>query len=236
MYLADETFKRTRGSGINNYYKTSDYGPRESFNANGTITSTFHFGTDYGTHGNNWELYALEDGVVMLSGIMSNNTKCVVVNYPRIKKQLEYNHLSTISVLKGDIVKQGTLLGRTGMTGPATGVHLHLGVIDTVIGKYEDPEKYNYVKENTPNPPPSGSFLGPKGWFGYGDYSPNIAKIAEFMYRVFPLYTSKDALGDWYGPNLKASIAEFQRRTGLEADGNVGPITLAELKKYGFQE
>ena len=235
MKLADVTFKRSRGTGKENYYKTSDYGPRESFIVNGTVTSTFHFGTDYGTHGNTWLIYALEDGTVTSSGIMSNGNKCVIVDYPRIKKRLEYHHLSSISVVKGTKVKEGSILGRVGMTGPATGIHLHLGVIDTTIGKYEDPEKYNYIGGNNPNLP-SNNFLGSKGWFGYGDYSPNIGKIAEFMYRMFPLYTSKDALGDWYGPNIKASITEFQRRTGLESDGNVGPLTFAELKKYGFKE
>ena len=49
------------------------------------------------------------------------------------------------------------------------------------------------------------------------------------MYLTFPAYTSKNALGD------QASIKEFQKRTGLEQDGCVGPITLKMLVKYGFK-
>lgn len=88
------------------------------------------------------------------------------------------------------------------------------------------------VKEPTP---PSGDFFPPKGYFSLGDTSPNVGKIASFMRRVFPAYTSASALGNYYGKHIQASIKEFQRRTGLEADGCVGPKTLAKLKQYGFK-
>ena len=77
-------------------------------------------------------------------------------------------------------------------------------------------------------------FFDKNGWFGYGDTHENIGKIAEFMYKTFPKYTSKKALGNYYGKYIMASIKEFQRRTGLEADGNVDAITLAKLKEFGF--
>lgn len=89
--------------------------------------------------------------------------------------------------------------------------------------------------EPTPKPTPSGSFFPPKGYFSEGDTSPNVGKIALFMRRVFPVYTSPKALGNYYGPYIKASIKEFQKRTRLEADGCVGPKTLAKLKQYGFK-
>ena len=63
----------------------------------------------------------------------------------------------------------------------------------------------------------------------------NIGKIDDFMYRVFPKYTSKKALGNYYGEYIESSIREFQKRTGLESDGCVGQLTLNELKKYGFK-
>lgn len=88
----------------------------------------------------------------------------------------------------------------------------------------------------TPTPQPIDPFLAPKGYFSLGDTSPNIGKIASFMYRVFPLYTNKKALGDYYGPYIRASITEFQRRTGLNPDGIVGTMTLNKLKEYGFKE
>lgn len=83
---------------------------------------------------------------------------------------------------------------------------------------------------------PKPSFFPAKGYFSLGDTHPNVGKIADFMYRVFPAYTNKKALGNYYGKYIQASIKEFQRRTGLVADGSVGQITLAKLKQYGFKE
>ena len=82
----------------------------------------------------------------------------------------------------------------------------------------------------------NANFLGERGYLKYGDQGPNIGKIAAFMYRDFPAYTSKLALGNYYGKYLTKSIKEFQKRTGLVSDGCIGPITLAKLKIYGFVE
>lgn len=87
----------------------------------------------------------------------------------------------------------------------------------------------------TPQPTPTPSFLPARGYFKRGDVSKNIGKIASFMRKTFPRYTKKAALGNLYGPNLIASIKEFQRRTGLVADGFIGPLTLAKLKAFGFK-
>ena len=80
------------------------------------------------------------------------------------------------------------------------------------------------------------NFLGSKGYISFGDSGDNVSKIASFMRKTFPAYTSSKALGSYYGKCIKASITEFQKRTGLLADGNIGPITLAKLKEYGFEE
>lgn len=41
----------------------------------------------------------------------------------------QYNHLNTVSVKRGQIVERGQYLGGAGMTGSATGVHLHFNTI-----------------------------------------------------------------------------------------------------------
>lgn len=105
--------------------------------------------------------------------------------------------------------------------------------IDMIKAKLEGTS--NEVKTNA-------NFLGNKGYFSLGDNHENIGKIAEFMRKVFPSYTSEKALGNYYGPYIKASIMEFQKRAkkegnyNAEIDGNCGPITLQALKKYGFKE
>ncbi len=97
----------------------------------------------------------------------------------------------------------------------------------------------NKINKSTTNtetkPATTKSFFPKKGYFGLGDTHENVGKIASFMYKTFPAYTKKEALGNYYGKNLQASIKEFQKRTKLEVDGCVGPITLKELKKYGFK-
>lgn len=92
----------------------------------------------------------------------------------------------------------------------------------------------NGVKEE--KQPVGDSFFPAKGYFSLGDTHANIGKIADFMYKVFPAYTNKKALGNYYGKYIQASIKEFQRRTGIVKDGIVGQQTLAELEKYGFKK
>lgn len=91
------------------------------------------------------------------------------------------------------------------------------------------------VPEQKKEEPKKESFLPKRGYFKLGDISSNVGKIATFMYKTFPTYTKKSALGNLFGKNLQSAIKEFQRRTGLEADGCVGPKTLAKLEKHGFK-
>ena len=92
-----------------------------------------------------------------------------------------------------------------------------------------------YVKRaSTATNTSSSSFLPARGYIKLGDKSENISKLATFMRKTFPSYTPSKALGNLYGPNLMASIKEFQRRVGLKPDGMVGPLTLAKLVQYGF--
>ncbi len=81
----------------------------------------------------------------------------------------------------------------------------------------------------------SSTFLPSRGWWQEGDKDPRIGKLADFMYKNFPKYTSKKALGNYFGPNLRRSIVELQRRCGLYPDGCVGAKTYAKLKNYGFK-
>lgn len=88
----------------------------------------------------------------------------------------------------------------------------------------------------TPTPTPKDKFLPAKGYWGPGDNDKRVGQIASFMRRVFPAYTSAKALGPYYGPYLKSSILQFQKRTGMsrvDCDGCVGPLTLAKLRSYG---
>ena len=103
-------------------------------------------------------------------------------------------------------------------------------IVNPAIGKVTAPEKAEK------------DFFGGLKYFKDGDIHENIGKIAKFMRKTFPAYTSEKALGNLYGPYIKASIKEFQKRAKAEGnydstiDGYTGPITLASLKLYGFKE
>lgn len=124
------------------HYITSPYGRREVINTSAGSTSSFHYGTDYGTNGLKIAQYAIENGTILDCGRASDGANYIWVKYPRINKKFLHYHLDSIKVSDGQSVSKGTLLGYTGMTGKATGIHLHLGVVDLTTGDYEDPEVY----------------------------------------------------------------------------------------------
>lgn len=224
MKLAKRIFRR------DDYYITSNFGKRDVISTGAGNTSSFHYGVDYGTNGEKWPQYALEDGKVISCGndsAANGYAKFVWVKYPRLGIKLLHYHLDDINVVIGQKVTKNTILGSTGKTGKATGIHLHLGMKYLNNNAYVDPEMYDYKEPNT--------FLHKRGYFKYLDYHKNIGKIAAFMYKTFPSYTKKSALGNLYGNNLKKAIVEFQRRSELVPDGFIGPITLEELEKYGFK-
>lgn len=158
------------------YYITSGWGPRR-YKLNGQWVEDFHDGIDYGTNGEKWTQYAIEDGYVVSCGVDANygNAKYVWVAYPRIGKKFLHYHLDSIAVEKGQKVKEGTKLGKTGMTGYATGIHLHLGMKDINGGEYQNAEEYDYqppAKVVDPFEGISDEELAKKVWageFGNGD-------------------------------------------------------------------
>ena len=166
----------------------------------------------------------------------------------------------------GSIVKMGSLICEEGIDGAtANHLHMVCGNADKSLGdgliqnsngKWVSkgwcmkPEEVMFIDKTftnilstndltfkeKPKEERTTSFLGSKGYLTLGDSGDNVSKIASFMRKTFPVYTSSKALGSYYGKYIKASITEFQKRTGLVADGNIGPITLAKLKEYGFEE
>lgn len=216
------------------HYVTSKFGKRAVLNTSAGNTAPMHRGTDYGTNGKKIAQYAIEDGSILSCGKASDGALYVWVSYPRLKVKMLHYHLDSIKVKAGQIVNKDTLLGYTGKTGKATGIHLHLGVKRLSGGDYIDPEKWS--KNEYTAPPKAESFFPARGYFKKGDVSPNVAKIAAFMYNYFPAYTKKEALGNVYGANLIAAVKEFQKRSGLKVDGYFGKLTLAALEKHGFKK
>jgi len=70
---------------------------------------------------------ATADGVVISAGWNGGYGRCVIIDHGN-GYQTWYGHLSKIDVLEGAEIRQGETLGLVGMTGRATGPHLHYEV------------------------------------------------------------------------------------------------------------
>ncbi len=136
--LITKIFKR------NDWYVTSPFGKRNPIKTKNGTSSNFHTGCDYGTNGEKWPQYAIENGEVLSCGVAKDGAKYIWINYPRINKKLLHYHLDSICVKKGQKVYEGLLIGYTGSTGKATGIHLHLGMKNSGGGDYENPHSYDY--------------------------------------------------------------------------------------------
>lgn len=126
---------------LDNIYITQPFG-NTAFAAAGAYNGNGHPGVDFrasvGT-----PVKAVLAGIVSNVESLENVSGCGYGRWVLIKHDngLEtlYAHLSIVSVVKGQRVQTGTLLGYSGQTGYATGPHLHLGLFapnSTSINKF----------------------------------------------------------------------------------------------------
>ena len=156
MKLVTRIFRRT------DWYVTSVFGKRKN-----PITGKeeTHNGTDYGTNGQKWPQYALENGTVLSAGKDSTGALFAWVRFPRIGMDILYYHLDKLFVSTGQAVTKDTIIGNTGTTGNSTGIHLHLAMRKIGSTAYLDPHAYVYVEESASPAPSIGkgsvvNFLG----------------------------------------------------------------------------
>ncbi|MCM0755802.1 M23 family metallopeptidase [Desulfovibrio aminophilus] len=71
---------------------------------------------------------AANDGVVIEADFIGIYGNAVIIDHGMGLQSL-YSHLSQIDVKKGDSLKKGQIIGRTGATGMAGGDHLHFGIL-----------------------------------------------------------------------------------------------------------
>ena len=124
------------------HYVTSKFGYRYPLKTPNGTTNPFHSGTDYGTNGKKLPQYAIEDGEVLTVAKAGDGALYVWVKYPRLGVKFLHYHLDSIKVKVGQKVDKNTILGYTGKTGKATGIHLHLGIKKLSGGGYIDPEAW----------------------------------------------------------------------------------------------
>lgn len=108
----------------------------------------WHSGLDLcsANYGGNGVVYPIQHGNVIKASWSESYGNYLVVKHPDGYVSL-YAHLKSVFVQKGDMVSERTALGIEGMTGHATGKHLHLEVHK---GEYKYPstiDPYKFLKE-----------------------------------------------------------------------------------------
>jgi murein DD-endopeptidase MepM/ murein hydrolase activator NlpD len=105
-----------------------------------------HLGVDYAAP-TGTAVRSVGDGVVDFAGVQNGFGNVVMVKH-NASNTTVYAHLSRIGVQKGQRVSQGQSLGAVGMTGWATGPHLHFEF--RVNGVHQDPLTLARQSEATP--------------------------------------------------------------------------------------
>ena len=114
---------------------TAGFGQRlDPFSGEGAFHSGVDISSRYGTR-----VEASADGLVLQAGSYSGYGNEILIDHG-LGLKTKYAHLSKISVLVGQEVVRGQVIGAVGMTGRATGPHLHYEVI--VNGTPVNPTKY----------------------------------------------------------------------------------------------
>lgn len=141
--------------GEGNYYYSDGTSMRRPFLRSplefGRVTSSFnpkrfhpilkktrpHNGVDFGAP-TGTRVRAVASGTVSYAGNNGGHGRYVKISHDG-NVQTSYSHLSAISVRKGQRIQQGSIIGKVGATGLATGPHLHYQMWKS--GRYVDPMK-----------------------------------------------------------------------------------------------
>ncbi len=120
---------------INGGRLTSKFGPRKAPTKG---ASSYHKGVDWAIASGS-SVYASSGGVVTKAGWGSGYGYVVYIDHGN-GTETRYAHLSKVLVSKGQRVKQGERIAKSGNTGVSTGPHLHFELI--MNGNRVDPLKY----------------------------------------------------------------------------------------------
>lgn len=112
---------------------TSEFGKRKD-----PVTgkeSAMHYGLDLISKNANSkkQVFAVADGIVL--SVVTNQSSAktgygnrIWIRHKDLGWSSFYAHLEKVNVKKGDVVKQGQIIGIEGKTGKSAGIHLHFGI------------------------------------------------------------------------------------------------------------
>lgn len=148
-------------------------------------------------------------------------------NYIKIKVAdgaiMVYYHLKTKpNFKKGDVIKQGQIIGRMGKTGSATGAHLHWGIQKN--GKWIDPAPYldaDYIKA-------ARTCTVTLPVLERGNKGETVKSMQQLLIaKGYGCGTSKD--DGSFGGATQGALTIYQKAKGLPQTGICDLITWSEL-------
>ena len=90
-------------------------------------TKRFHSGVDFGA-AKGVPIYSIQNGTVLRAGTARGYGNYIVIDHGNGIKSA-YAHMNEMFIKKGQSIKKGDKIGSVGMTGTATGNHLHFEII-----------------------------------------------------------------------------------------------------------
>jgi hypothetical protein len=84
-------------------------------------------------------------------------------------------------------------------------------------------------KKPAPKPPAPAPAPGARPTIRNGSRGAAVSRVQQHLKRNYPLYAKHLVVDGIFGGKTEAAVREFQRRSGLVADGIVGPKTWARL-------
>ena len=123
-----DNFYQNRFYPLTNAAKVASFGDHRYYSYDGKqVSEAWHLGIDLASYAEA-KIRTKNSGVVVFAdsnGIYGNN----LIIYHGLGLYTLYGHCSSFLVNKGDVVKAGQVIAKTGTTGLALGDHLHFGVL-----------------------------------------------------------------------------------------------------------
>jgi len=177
-----------------------------------------HWGMDIAKPGR-VKIKAAADGVVRAryrDGQFGGLGNCLFITHSIGGKTYEtaYGHLASFSVLQGQKVKKGQVIGWMGNTGNSTGQHLHFEIHS---GRWSNTYK---------------GALNPQKYVSAADvpqfgYEGEVVK--DIQQKLKDLGYLKDKVDGIWGQKTEDAVRDFQKAEKLDVDGYVGPNTMKKL-------
>ena len=113
---------------LSNSQVEAGFADHREYRYDGNVVDTqYHLGFDLAVT-KHYPVEAANDGTVVLAEYFGIYGNAIVIDHGYGLQSL-YAHLSSFATEKGDVVRKGQIIGRSGMTGLAGGDHLHFSLL-----------------------------------------------------------------------------------------------------------